>query len=90
MDKGEIIIYQTENGQTELEVRLEQETLWLNLNQIASLFGRDKSLISRHLRNLFLTGELVRNAVVAFFATTAADGKTVERPPYNVPLGVIT
>jgi len=84
VDKGEIIIYQTENGQTELEVRLEQETLWLNLNQIASLFGRDKSVISRHLRNLFLTGELVRNAVVAFFATTAADGKTYQVEHFNL------
>ena len=84
MDKGEIIIYQTENGQTELEVRLEQETLWLNLNQIASIFGRDKSVISRHVRNLFLTGELVRNTVVAFFATTAADGKTYQVEYFNL------
>jgi prophage maintenance system killer protein len=77
--KGEIVIYQPAKGGGRLKVRLEEETLWLSLNQIADLFGRDKSVISRHLRNVFRDGELDRQSVVAFFATTAADGKT-----YNV------
>ena len=72
--KGEIVLYQTSDGQAALEVRLEGETLWLSLNQIADLFERDKSVISRHLSNIFRTGELARKAVVAFFATTASDG----------------
>jgi prophage maintenance system killer protein len=82
--KGEIILYQEPNGKTALNVRLEGQTLWLNLNQIASLFDRDKSVISRHLRNIFKTGELERNSVVAFFATTAADSKTYQVEYYNL------
>ncbi len=74
--KGEIVIYQPARGGGRLEVRLEEETLWLSLTQIAGLFGRDKSVISRHLRNVLRDGELDRQSVVVFFATTAADGKT--------------
>jgi len=70
--KGEIVLYRTTDGHTALDVRLEGETLWLSLNQIAELFERDKSVISRHLRNIFITRELERESVVAFFATTAA------------------
>ncbi|MDY0043012.1 MAG: hypothetical protein RBS57_22085, partial [Desulforhabdus sp.] len=69
-DKGEIILYQSPDGKSALDVRLEGETLWLNLNQMAGLFERDKSVISRHLANVFKTGELDRKATVAFFATT--------------------
>jgi hypothetical protein len=67
--KGEIVIYQPGEGVGRLEVRLEQESLWLSLNQIAAVFERDKSVISRHLRNVFREGELDRESVVAFFAT---------------------
>lgn len=74
-EHGEIIIYQAEDGQTALEVQLAEETVWLSLNQLAELFGRDKSVISRHLANIFQSGELKRDAVVAKNATTAADGK---------------
>ena len=59
-----------------MEVRVEHENVWLSLQQLADLFGRDKSVISRHLRNIFTSGELDRDAVVAKNATTAADGKT--------------
>ncbi len=82
--KGEIIIYQTEDGKSALEVNLFGDTLWLNLNQIAGLFQRDKSVISRHLNNIFNTKELQRNSVVAFFATTAADGKTYQVEYFNL------
>ena len=75
---SEVLIYETESGQTQVNVRLDAETVWLSLNQITELFGCDKSVISRHLRNIFKEGELVREAVVALFATTAADGKTYQ------------
>ena len=67
-----------------VNVRLEQETVWLSLNQMADLFGRDKSVISRHLRTVFATGELEREAVVAKNATTAADGKTYQVEYFNL------
>jgi hypothetical protein len=70
----EIVIY--EGGEARVEVRVERENVWLSLQQLADLFGRDKSVISRHLRNIFATGELERDSVVAKNATTAADGKT--------------
>jgi prophage maintenance system killer protein/prophage antirepressor-like protein len=75
-DLGEIILYQSEDGTSALDVHLKDETVWLTLNQMAELFGRDKSVISRHLLSVFRAGELVRNSVVAKNATTAADGKT--------------
>jgi prophage maintenance system killer protein len=83
-DRGEIVIFQEAQGQPGLEVRLEQESVWLSLNQIAALFERDKSVISRHLGNVFREGELDRQAVVAFFATTAADGKTYQVEYFNL------
>ncbi len=73
---SEVLIYENESGQTQVNVRLDAETVWLSLNQMTELFGRDKSVISRHLRNIFKDGELLRDSVVAFIATTAADGKT--------------
>jgi prophage maintenance system killer protein len=81
---GEIIIYRTEDGHTQLDVRLEQETIWLSLNQMATLFERDKSVISRHLRNIFQALELKRDSVVAKNATTAPDGKTYMVEYFNL------
>jgi len=72
--RGEIAIYQPGEGGGRLEVRLEQESLWLSLNQIAAVFERDKSVISRHLNNMFREDELDRGAVVAFFATVQDEG----------------
>ena len=74
--KGEIIIYRTEDGKTTLEVSLKEDTVWLSLNQMVALFDRDKSVISRHIKNVFREGELDKRSVVAKFATTASDGKT--------------
>ena len=79
-----LILYQTEDGRTRLEVRLQNETVWLSLNQMADLFKRDKSVISRHIKNVFEEGELVRGSVVADFATTAADEKTYQVEFYNL------
>ncbi len=73
-NKGEIVIYQTEDGQTSLEVKLIEETVWLNLNQMAELFKRDKSVISRHVSNIFKTGELSKEATVAKYATVQMEG----------------
>ena len=81
---GEVVIYQQRGGRVRLEVRLEGETLWLSLTQMAELFGRHKSVISRHLSNVFSTGELRRGAVVAENATTAADGKTYRVEYFNL------
>ncbi len=77
-----IAIYQSESGA--VDVQLDGETVWLSLQQMADLFGRDKSVISRHLRNVFNDGELERPAVVAKNATTAADGKTYQVEYFNL------
>ncbi len=77
---GEIVIYQPPDGAAMLDVRLKGETLWLSLNQIAALFERDKSVISRHLSKVFTEGELDRDATVAFFTTVQDEGeRTVTR-----------
>ena len=83
-DKGEMLVYTGEDGLSHVNVRLQGETVWLTLEQLAQLFGRDKSTISRHLKNVFSEGELVRESVVAKFATTAADGKTYQMDHYNL------
>jgi len=81
---GDVVVYQEKGGRVRLDVRLEGETVWLSLTQMAELFGRDKSVISRHLRSVFEGGELVRKAVVARNATTAADGKTYQVEYFNL------
>ena len=81
---SQLLLYQAGDGATRIEVHLEQDTVWLSLNQMADLFQRDKSVISRHLKNIFDAGELERNSVVAEFATTAADGKTYRVEYYNL------
>jgi len=82
-NQGEIILYQSENS-TQLEVRIENETVWLSLNQLCDLFERDKSVISRHIRNIFEEGELDKVSVVAKNATTALDGKIYQVDFYNL------
>ena len=81
---GEIIIYQTDDGLTKINVNMQEETVWLSLDQMAELFQRDKSTISRHIKKIFEEGELQRNSVVANFATTAADGKIYNVDHYNL------
>ena len=82
--KGEIVVYQSDDGLTRVDVRFEGDTVWLSLDQLALLFGRDKSTISRHLKNIFAEGELAKNSVVANYATTAEDGKTYQVDYYNL------
>ncbi len=71
----EILLYKTPNQDIKLEVLIQNETIWLNQKQLCELFGRDKSVISRHIKNIFKENELDENSVVAKNATTAADGK---------------
>ena len=73
-NRGEIIIYRAEDNTVQLDVRMENETVWLSLNQLAMLFDRDKSVISRHIKRIFETEELNPKEVVAFFATTTQHG----------------
>ena len=80
----QIIIYQEDNGNARVEVTLADENLWLSMDQMAELFNRDKSVISRHLSNIFKDKELVRNSVVAKFATTAKDGETYQVEFFNL------
>jgi prophage maintenance system killer protein len=83
-DLGEVVLYKAEDGKAALDVRLEGDTVWLSLNQMADLFSRDKSVISRHLRNIFETKELSKKSVVAKNATTATDGKIYQVEYYNL------
>lgn len=78
--RGEVVLYQAPDGTVEFDVQLVRDSLWLNLNQMALLFDRDKSVISRHLRNVFKEGELEREATVAKNATVQVEGdRTVTR-----------
>ena len=77
-------MYTTEDGITKVEVTFESDTVWLSLDQMAELFQRDKSTISRHIKNIFADGELNKNSVVANFATTASDGKVYRVDYYNL------
>jgi prophage maintenance system killer protein len=80
----EITLFRSKDGAVELNVSLGKETIWLSLSQLAKLFGRDKSVISRHFSNIFKTKELRRKSVVAKNATTAADGKTYQVELFNL------
>ena len=82
--KSNIIIYTTEDGLAKIETTFDEDTVWLSMDQMAELFQRDKSTISRHIKNVFAEGELQRDSVVANFATTAADGKIYQVDYYNL------
>lgn len=83
-NKTEFILYQTIDGQTQVQTLMHDETVWLTQAQMVELFGRDKSVISRHISNIFEDGELVEDSVVAYFATTASDGKNYNTAYYNL------
>ena len=92
-DKGQILLYQTPDGESRIEVRLQGETVWLSLDQMAELFQRNKSTISRHIKNVFDEGELEKEVVVAKFATTtqhgAIEGKSQVHVVYYYNLDMI-
>ena len=73
-NRGQIILYQTQDGESKIEVTLANETVWLTIDQMAELFPRNKSTISRHIKNVFEEGELNKEVVVAKFATTTLHG----------------
>ena len=83
-NKTSLIMYTTEDGITQIQATFDNDTVWLSLDQMAELFQRDKSTISRHIKNIFEEGEYVSDSVVANFATTAADGKTYQVDYYNL------
>lgn len=82
-NQGEIILYQPDK-EVKLEVRLENETVWLSIDEMSQLFGRDISVIGKHIRNIFKEGELVKDSVWAKFAYTASDGKVYQVDYYNL------
>lgn len=89
-ERGQLILYETEDGLAQVECRFSGDTLWLSLNQMADLFGRDKSVISRHLKGVFEDGELAREATVAKFATVQIEGgREVRREIENFNLEAI-
>lgn len=85
-EKNKVVIYQAPSGAIGLRGDIKKETIWASLDQLAQLFGRDKSVISRHIRNIFKDSELKRDSVVAFFATTASDGKTYQVEYFNLDM----
>lgn len=84
MNTSEILIYQNQNGHIKIDVRLEDETVWLTQSQMAQLFGKDKRTISEHIGNIFKEGELEENSVVRNFRITATDGKNYDTQHYNL------
>lgn len=84
MPDSNIIMYTTEDGLTKIETTLENETVWLSIDQMSELFQRDKSVIGKHVRNIFKEGELVKESVWAKFAYTASDGKIYQVDYYNL------
>ena len=84
MTQSNIIMYTTEDGVTKIEVAFDHDTVWLSIDQMAELFQRDKSVIGKHVRNIFKEGELAKEAVWAKFAYTASDGKTYQVDFYNL------
>ncbi len=83
---SQIILYQSEDGRTKLDVRLEGQTVWLSQKQLTELFGKAKGTISEHITHIFEDGELEETSVVRFFRTTAADGKSYEVAHYNLDM----
>lgn len=81
---GAIVLYRAPDGTVSLDVRLERDTLWLDTHQMALLFGRDRSVILRHIRNIYDTNELDQNSTCAKNAQVAADGKIREMDSYNL------
>ena len=79
-------MYQTVDGQTAIEVVLSNETVWLTIDKMADLFQRNKSTISRHIKNILECGELSPDSVVAFFATTARDSKVYNVQYFNLDM----
>lgn len=89
MDKGQIILYQTQEGESKIEVRLANESVWLTADQMAELFQRDRSTIQRHIKRIYMDGELKEDLTCAFFAQVQFEGsRKIKRniPTYNLDM----
>ena len=84
MPQSNILMYTAEDGVTKIEVTFDHDTVWLSIDQMAELFQRDKSVIGKHVRNIFKEGELKKESVWAKFAYTASDGKNYQVDYYNL------
>ena len=84
MDESNFLMYTTEDGSTKIETTFAGDTVWLSIEQMAALFQRDRSVIGKHIRNIFKEGELIKESVWAKFAHTAEDGKTYQVDYYNL------
>lgn len=82
--KSHMIIYTTEDGLTKIETTFDEDTVWLSIDQMAELFQRDRSVIGKHVRNIFKEGELIKESVWAKFAYTATDAKVYDVDFYNL------
>lgn len=85
-NKSKILMYTTSDGVTKIEVTFDNDTVWLSIDQMAELFGRDRSVIGKHIRNVLKEGELDKNSVWANFAHTAKDGKNYNVDFYNLDM----
>lgn len=83
---SQIIIYRSEDGRTKLDVRLEDQTVWLSQKQLTELFGKAKGTVSEHIKHIFEDRELEEDSVVRLFRTTAADGKQYDVAHYNLDM----
>ena len=83
-EKADMIIYMTEDGLTKVETTFDGDTVWLSIDQMAELFQRERSVIGKHVRNIFKEGELEKESVWAKFAYTATDGKVYNVDYYNL------
>ena len=86
ISQGEMLLYQDENGSTQIEVRLENENVWLTQAQLVTLYQSSKANVSEHIKHIFEEGELEETAVVRKFRTTATDGKSYNTAFYNLDL----
>ena len=84
MQESNLLMYTTEDGLTKIEATFVNDTVWLSVEQMAELFQRDRSVIGKHIRNIFKEGELIKESVWAKFAHTADDGKTYQVDYYNL------
>ncbi|MBN2299061.1 MAG: virulence RhuM family protein, partial [Deltaproteobacteria bacterium] len=84
--KSELILYQTQDGKTKIDVRLQDETVWLTQKLMAELFQKDVRTINEHIKNIFAEGELVPEPVIRNFRITAADGKKYDTAHYNLDI----
>ena len=83
-DKGEIVIYRPKGGDVKFDVRFEKDTIWLDAHQMAQIFDIDRTVVVKHVRNIYQTGELKEKATCAIFAQVASDGRVRKMNLYSL------